>query len=338
MSDDTERTARYSDPITKRGGLVGRGAVLYDTREPHARPCCARPESRCLAHVVGVYEETSTGEVYYKVADGTWTTEEWIHGDDLLAIFEPAGWSVTGVKPTYLLTREHGVEDHHDLMTDGGTQEIRRDEVSRLESDEGYPIYLHNVGGKEPDGTPTRLGKWTFGTKMVRDIVLDHVGGRVLNACAGKTKLQKRGTTFVRNDIDEDRDADLHVDVREIHQHFESESFDAAVLDPPFDPGRAAKLYEGWHGQEYSNARDAVGELVRPGGVVVELGWNSWSLSDKDGWEAVEHHLFRQSSFKGDVHLTVDRKVNQRTLIQADGGCNDRSLSTDTDQTEGESE
>lgn len=116
----TDGGARYSDPLTEQGASVGRGAVLYDTREAHARPCCARPEGRCLAHVIGVYEETTTGEVYYKVADGTWTTEEWIHADDLLAIFEPAGWCVTGVKPTYLLTREHGVEDHHDLMTDGG--------------------------------------------------------------------------------------------------------------------------------------------------------------------------------------------------------------------------
>jgi|GEM_PF-1363417 len=185
--------------------------------------------------------------------------------------------------------------------------------------EEGHPVYLHNVGGKEPDGKPTRLGKWTFATRMVRDIVLDHVSGRVLNACAGKTRLQKRGCEFVRNDIDEDRDADLHVDVREIHEHLEQETFDAAVLDPPFDPGRAAKLYEGWHGQEYSNARDAVAELVAPGGTVVELGWNSWSLSDKNDWEPVEHHLFRQSSFKADVHLTVDRKVNQQTLV-TDGG------------------
>ena len=194
------------------------------------------------------------------------------------------------------------------------SESVRRDEVSELSSQEGHPIYLHNVGGKEPDGTPTRLGKWTFGTKMVREVVLDHVDGRVLNACAGKTRLQKRGCEFFRNDIDENREADLHVDVREIDDYLEPETFDTAILDPPFDPGRAAKLYEGWHGQEYSNARDAVGKLVCPGGTVVELGWNSWSLSDKDGWEPVEHHLFRQSSFKGDVHLTVDEKVHQRTL------------------------
>jgi hypothetical protein len=189
----------------------------------------------------------------------------------------------------------------------------------QLRRDDGCPIYLHNVGGKEPDGTPTRVGKWTFATKMVRDVVLDHVDGRVLNACAGQTRLQKRGCEFVRNDIDEEREADLHVDVREIHQHLEAETFDAAILDPPFDPGRAEKLYEGWHGQEYSTARDAVAEVVAPGGTVIELGWNSWSLSDKDGWEAVEHHLYRQSSFKADIHLTVDRKINQQRLVP-DGG------------------
>lgn len=180
---------------------------------------------------------------------------------------------------------------------------VRRDEV-----------VWHTVGGKEPSGKPTRIGRWTFATKMVRDVVLDAVDGRVLNACAGKTKLQKRGCEFVRNDLDDEIDAKTHVDVREIDDVYEPESFDAAILDPPFDPGRAAKLYEGFHGQEYSNARDAVGRLVRRGGVVVELGWNSWSLSDKDGWESVDHHIFRQASFKGDVHLTVDRKVNQQTL------------------------
>lgn len=188
--------------------------------------------------------------------------------------------------------------------------------MQELQSDEGYPIYLHNVGGKEPNGKPTRLGKWTFGTRLVREVVLDHIDGSVLNACAGKTRLDehKRGIEVVRNDIDESIDADMHVDVTDIHNHLEPESFDCAILDPPFDPGRAEKLYEGWHGSEYATAREAVAQLVKPGGKVVELGWNSWSLGGKDGWDRVEHHLYRQASFKADVHLTVDRKVNQTTL------------------------
>ena len=143
-------------------------------------------------------------------------------------------------------------------------------DVDRPQSTESYPIIIHNVGGKEPDGKPTRIGKWTFSTKMVRDVVLDHVDGRVLNACAGETKLEKRGCEFVQNDIDESVDADTHADVRSMDEYYELESFDSAILDPPFDPGRGAKLYEGMHANGYVAARDAVAELVRPGGVVVE--------------------------------------------------------------------
>jgi hypothetical protein len=215
------------------------------------------------------------------------------------------------------------------------SESVRRDEVIEADTREGYPVYLHNVGGKEPDGKPTRIGKWTFATKMVRDIVLDHVHGRVLNACAGQTELEKRGCTFVRNDLNEDIDADYHYDVRDLDEHLEPESFDSVILDPPFDPGRAEKLYEGWHGQDYSDARDAVAELVRPGGTVVELGWNSWSLGDKDGWERQEWHMFRQASFKGDVHLVVDRRVNQRTLISDGGEWNDCNVQSDTDHSNG---
>jgi len=189
----------------------------------------------------------------------------------------------------------------------------------QLDSNTGYSIYMHNVGGKEPDGKPSRIGRWTFGTKMVRDVVLKWCDGRVLNACAGETHLSeyKKGVTFVRNDIDPDKDAKTHYDVRELADHYDSETFDAVVLDPPFDPGRADALYKGFHASGYIDARTNVGELVKRGGVVVELGWNSYSLADKDGWERVEHHLYRQP-FKGDVHLTIDRKVNQKELAEFD--------------------
>jgi len=183
----------------------------------------------------------------------------------------------------------------------------------RLKSDTGYPIYLHNVGGKEPDGKPSRIGKWTFGTKMVRDVVLRHIDGEVVNACAGKTKLEKRGCEIHRNDIDVERDADTYFDVREIGEHLKDRSFDTAILDPPFDPGRGEELYKGFHASGYIDARESVGRLVKRGGKIIELGWNSWSLADKDNWRRVEHHMYRQP-FKADIHLTIDEKVNQSTF------------------------
>lgn len=69
-----------------------------------------------------------------------------------------------------------------------------------------------NIGGKEPDGKPAAIGRWTFQTKKVRDALLPYLDGRVLNAFAGKTHLAeyKRGITEIRNDINPERDADYH--------------------------------------------------------------------------------------------------------------------------------
>ena len=95
---------------------VGAGAVLYDTRAADRRPCCSRG-GRCLAHVTTVYEDRNGGSPLYEVWCGTHTVREYVLGDDLLALYEPAGWScTTHQKPTYLLTRLHDVYDSHDLM------------------------------------------------------------------------------------------------------------------------------------------------------------------------------------------------------------------------------
>ena len=48
--------------------------------------------------------------------------------------------------------------------------------------------------------------------------------------------------------------------------------------------------------------------------------------------EPVEHHLYRQSSFKADVHLTVDRKVNQQRIVPDGGGRNNNSVHTGIDR------
>ena len=99
---------------------VGAGAVLYDTREANRRPCCSEG-GRCLAHVTTVYEGRDGRGLLYEVWDGTHTTREYVNGGDLLAMYEPAGWSLPyGTKPTYHLTRHCGVRDHHDRMQEVG--------------------------------------------------------------------------------------------------------------------------------------------------------------------------------------------------------------------------
>lgn len=193
---------------------------------------------------------------------------------------------------------------------------------------DGFDVEIHQVGGKHPGGKPIAIGRWTFETPVVRRVVEDALGNEILNACAGKTKLSDAGGhVIVRNDINPERDADHHFDVCEIDEHFDGNSFDTVVFDPPFDQGQADEHYDGMHASDIGEARKALAKLVCPGGKLIELGWNSHSVAAWRDWTREELHIFERGPCLKPVFLTVDWN-HQPPLIQTDGGRNARSLST----------
>lgn len=188
------------------------------------------------------------------------------------------------------------------------------DSTHRTQRADGYDITMHQVGGREPDGSPSFIGPWTFRTKMVRDIVEDHLTGRVLNACAGKTELTHTAE-IVRNDLNPDRDAEYHYDVCEIDEHFDENSFDTVVFDPPFDQAQADEHYKSMHARQLEPARQALATLVRPGGAIIELGWNAHGASSYPGWSRDELHIFQRGPCLQPVFLVVDRNY-QTNLVE----------------------
>jgi hypothetical protein len=120
------------------GRAVKQGAVLYDTR---GNTTLDPVSDRALCHVVSVFEEVGTGDRLYNVWDGTHTYQEFVHEDRLLEDFEPAGWTFPrGSKPLYHLTRNCGVDDPADLMTDGG-EEVGRGGPHNWGFDAGEKIH-----------------------------------------------------------------------------------------------------------------------------------------------------------------------------------------------------
>lgn len=178
-----------------------------------------------------------------------------------------------------------------------------------------------NIGGKEPGGKPAAIGRWTFQTKKVRDTLLPFLEGRVLNPFAGETRLSdyKRGITEVRNDLNPERPAEYHVDAAELGEIFDEDSFDVVVLDPPFDQAQSDEHYDGLHARDMGTIRKALAPLVKPGGAIVEFGWNLWGAADYyDGWEREEKLLFRRAiPGRQPVLMVVDRRINQTTLTEA---------------------
>ena len=146
--------------------------------------------------------------------------------------------------------------------------------------------------------------RWTFQSDKIRRWVEQYLQGRVLNACAGKTRLN-HDHEIVRNDIDEQRDADLHVDVCEISQHLESSSFDTVVYDPPFSTYQSNRAYDGQEVGDDALAKQQFDELLRCGGRVIQFGYTTTCMPMELGYPrkavAVFNTLGRMNDYLGVV-------------------------------------
>lgn len=169
-------------------------------------------------------------------------------------------------------------------------------------------------GGTTSNGDKQVFGRWTFEYQRAREFVEERLDGRVLNACAGKTKLD-HDREIVRNDLNPDRDADYHIDVASIATRFDSQSFDTVVFDPPFDQAQAEEHYESMHDRQRGPSRRKLAGLVQPGGVFVECGWNMHSPGEFDGWRREEVHIFRRGPSYQPVFLTADRRESRQSEL-----------------------
>lgn len=147
--------------------------------------------------------------------------------------------------------------------------------------------------------------RWTFTSKKIRRWVEKHLRGRVLNACAGKTMLT-HDHEIIRNDIDTDRDADLHVDVCEIADHLEHGSFDTVVYDPPFSSHQATRTYDGQEVGDDGVAKQEFDALLRPGGRVIQLGYTTTCMPMSLGYPRKAVAVFNTLGRMNDVLGSVD--------------------------------
>lgn len=161
--------------------------------------------------------------------------------------------------------------------------------------------------------------RWTFKSDKIKKWVKSWVtGDRVLNACAGKTELEL-DIEVVRNDIDSDISADLHVDVCEIADHFESGSFDTIIYDPPFSQFQANRSYEGREVGDDALAKRQFHELLRPGGRVIQMGYTTTCMPRSLGYQRRAAAIFNTLGRMNDYLGTVDEKQNASLQTYTEG-------------------
>lgn len=195
---------------------------------------------------------------------------------------------------------------------------------------------LYNMSSIKTDYIQTAEHKaWTFEDKHIRDWVLSHLDGRVLNACCGQTKLPHDGE-IVRNDLDSSINADSHVDVTKLPTIHEPESFDTILFDPPWTMYQANMRYDGRHvtkgdieidaaelpqviGREKSQvgharlAKDGFDYLLKPGGKVIQLAYSGCCMPSRLQYERKERVMFdpmgEGKTLIGSVDLKTQTKL-----------------------------
>ena len=156
--------------------------------------------------------------------------------------------------------------------------------------------------------------RWTFEDKTIRNWVVEHMDGRVLNACAGKTELP-HDDIVVTNDVDEAIQTDYSVDVVKLAAALEPESFDTIVFDPPWSMYQANMRYDGRHvtkdeisidvselpqvvGRDKKQvgharlAKDGFDYLLNPGGKVIQLSYSGCCMPSRLQYQQLERVMF----------------------------------------------
>lgn len=107
-------------------------------------------------------------------------------------------------------------------------------------------------------------------------------------------------------------------------QDHQDESIDCITFDPPYSNYQLKKQYEDKGIAMIKANRNYFGELfkeikrvVKPGGYIVTLGWNSKRAS---GFEFEEIILLNHGTMHNDTIITVQRKINHSLLtFQTEG-------------------
>jgi len=154
----------------------------------------------------------------------------------------------------------------------------------------------------------------TFESDKLRWWTESKLGGvdQMLNPCAGEVALNVDGETL-RVDINEDANADLHIDFRNLLEHVEENSFDAIVYDPPYTWNQAVNKYgldidpDGFYFYD-DEIKVLFDTLLAPGGTFIQFGYSTDVMPDRLGYETTAIGIFNKLGCQNDYFGVAAQK------------------------------
>ncbi len=143
------------------------------------------------------------------------------------------------------------------------------------------------------------LHRYTFEIKDMREWAENQSLGLVLNLFCGKTKLN---IDEVRNDLDEEVEADYHLDAYECIRFWDKPFFDSIILDPPYAYRKSMEMYGGRKASSFLMVKEHIPKILKPNGKVITFGYHSFSMGMKRGFRTESVAIF---SHGGAIHDTI---------------------------------
>jgi predicted nucleic acid-binding Zn-ribbon protein len=135
---------------------------------------------------------------------------------------------------------------------------------------------------------------------------------QILNPCAGTAHLDVDGDV-IRVDMDENADADLHIDFRNLPEYLDTESVDAIVYDPPYSHHQAVSKYgvdledDGFYYYDQS-VMELFDRLLKPGGIYIQFGYTTAGMPSDYGYEVAGVSLYNKLGQQNDYLGVALRK------------------------------
>lgn len=156
----------------------------------------------------------------------------------------------------------------------------------------------------------------TFDIKCIRNLINRYDDSSLfsIDPFANKNRIAK-----ITNDLDPEMGCDHNMDAIDFLKIFKEISVDLVLFDPPYSQRQVSECYKKFdktvnmqttQTSFWSILKKEIARIVKPGGTVISLGWNSNGIGKNNGFEIIEILLVAHGSAHNDTICTVERKVS----------------------------
>lgn len=159
---------------------------------------------------------------------------------------------------------------------------------------------------------------WTFTIKPIKELLNIYVGTPIFrNGLWCDPFAGMYSPAQVTNDLNPHMPTTSHLDAREFLKLQKNKTYDGVLYDPPYSFRQASEEYQKYgcehlkdltQSKYWSECKDEIARIVKPGGKVICCGWNSNGIGIKRNFDLIDILLVAHGGNKNDTIVTVEQK------------------------------